>query len=61
MTNVVAFKPKPICTNIHTTCTHEGCPLKKLFAQLGVGNYLGNCSGYRPERAAQQHREQHDG
>jgi len=54
--NVIAFKPKPVCTNIHTTCTHEGCPLKKLFAQLGVGHYLGNCSGY-VARLAQQHSE----
>lgn len=48
MGDVVKFpeQVKRECTNIHTTCTMEGCPLKKLFAELGVGYYLGNCTGY---------------
>ena len=39
-------KPKPVCTNIHKTCTYEDCPLKALYEKLGATAYLGNCMGY---------------
>jgi hypothetical protein len=56
MTNVVKFKPKPVCTNIWNTCTYDDCPLRALCDRFGPHEYLGNCmryfyshSPYKPE------------
>ncbi len=46
MSNVVKLKPRPVCTNIWSTCTHDDCPLKALRERLGETAYLGNCAGY---------------